>query len=67
MLLAARPCGYRQAFGSDASATSFPLTLAGGEMGSANQRLRTGGGDRYRVLLLDHERHTEDMGECVSE
>ena len=36
-------------------------------MGSANQRMRTGGGDRYRVLLLDHERHTEDMGEWRTE
>ncbi|XP_024375044.1 ATP-dependent Clp protease adapter protein CLPS2, chloroplastic [Physcomitrium patens] len=36
-----------------------PRTEEGGESGRAAQRNRTGGGERYRVLLLDHERHTE--------
>lgn len=32
-------------------------------MGNLKQRLRNRGGDKYRVLLLDHERHTEQYGE----
>lgn len=31
-------------------------------MGKLSQRRIFGGGDRYRVLLLDHERHTETQG-----
>eukprot|EP00270_Netrium_digitus_P009296 TRINITY_DN2829_c0_g1_i1.p1 TRINITY_DN2829_c0_g1~~TRINITY_DN2829_c0_g1_i1.p1 ORF type:complete len:205 (+),score=18.51 TRINITY_DN2829_c0_g1_i1:99-713(+) len=41
------------------SSSSAPKTDEGGEMGKLRQRLRHDGGDRYRVLLLDHERHTE--------
>lgn len=37
-----------------------PKTDAGGDMAQLRQRMRTGGGDKYRVLLLDDERHTED-------
>lgn len=36
--------------------------ITGGESGKATQRVRTGGGDRYRVLLLDAEHHTETFG-----
>lgn len=38
---------------------SAPRTEEGGERGQSRQRVRLGGGDKYRVLLLDHERHTE--------
>lgn len=40
---------------------SAPRTEEGGEMGKSRQSVRLGGGDRYRVLLLDHERHTESQ------
>ncbi|KAH9288556.1 hypothetical protein KI387_032673, partial [Taxus chinensis] len=39
--------------------TSTPSVDAGGEIGKSWEKRRTGGGDRYKVLLLDHERHTE--------
>ncbi|CAI5998465.1 unnamed protein product [Closterium sp. NIES-65] len=48
--------GLDQSGGADGA----PKTDAGGEMGQLKQRMRNGGGDRYRVLLLDHEKHTED-------
>ncbi|CAI7734188.1 unnamed protein product [Closterium sp. NIES-54] len=48
--------GLDQSGGEDGA----PKTDAGGEMGQLKQRMRNGGGDRYRVLLLDHEKHTED-------
>ncbi|CAM6123275.1 unnamed protein product [Calypogeia fissa] len=41
------------------SPDTAPRTEEGGEMGKSRQTVRYGGGDRYRVLLLDHERHTE--------
>ena len=31
-------------------------------MGKLKQRIRHSGGDKYRVLLLDHEKHTEQFG-----
>lgn len=34
-------------------------TEEGGEMGKLRARIRRRGGSRYRVLLLDHERHIE--------
>ncbi|KAH7296433.1 hypothetical protein KP509_26G023000 [Ceratopteris richardii] len=37
-----------------------PSVQEGGEMGKLSQKRILGGGDRYRVLLLDHEKHTED-------
>ncbi|KAG0621922.1 hypothetical protein M758_3G058700 [Ceratodon purpureus] len=40
-----------------------PQTEEGGESGKDRQRVRTGGGDRYRVLLLDAEHHTESYVE----
>lgn len=40
---------------------SGPQTDEGGERGQLRDRLRLGGGDQYRVLLLDHERHTEGL------
>lgn len=46
--------------GLDQSQTSQePRVEEGGEMGKLSQRRIYGGGDRYRVLLVDHERHTE--------
>eukprot|EP00249_Psilotum_nudum_P008788 c21508_g1_i1 orf=124-723(+) len=46
--------------GLDQSGSSpQPSVEEGGERGRLLQKLRYGGGDRYRVLLLDHERHTE--------
>ncbi|KAI5084242.1 hypothetical protein GOP47_0000411 [Adiantum capillus-veneris] len=39
-----------------------PSVEEGGEMGKLSQRRISGGGDRYRVLLLDHEKHTEGRG-----
>ena len=33
-------------------------------MGKDSQRVRTGSGDRYRVLLLDAEHHTESYGKA---
>lgn len=37
----------------------------GGEMGKLPQRRKFAGGDRYRVLLLDHDKHTESQVESV--
>lgn len=41
--------------------SSSPQADAGGEMGKLGQRIRHSGGDKYRVLLLDHEKHTEQF------
>lgn len=49
--------GLDQSFGQDKG----PSTESGGEMGRLKDRMRTGGGDQYRVLLLDHARHTEGL------
>ena len=35
-------------------------------MGKLMQKRNSGGGDRYRVLLLDHEKHTESRGEFLT-
>lgn len=43
------------------SPDTAPRTEEGGEMGKSRQTVRFGGGDKYRVLLLDHERHTESQ------
>lgn len=39
--------------------TEAPRTDSGGESGSTDRKNGTGGGDVYRVLLLDDDRHTE--------
>eukprot|EP01018_Ginkgo_biloba_P031534 Gb_16952 [translate_table: standard] len=38
-----------------------PSAEEGGEIGKVRQKRGSGGGDRYKVLLLDHERHTESQ------
>ena len=35
-------------------------------MGKLMQKRKSGGGNRYRVLLLDHEKHTESRGELLT-
>jgi hypothetical protein len=38
---------------------------AGGEMGASKQQVRFGGGERFRVILLDDVRHTESQGSLM--
>jgi len=48
--------------GLDQSGTdSTPRTSEGGEMGASKQQVRFGGGERFRVILLDDVRHTESQ------
>lgn len=42
-----------------------PSAEEGGEIGKVREKRGTGGGDRYKVLLLDHERHTESQVAAV--
>lgn len=42
-----------------------PSAEEGGEMGKVREKRGSGGGDRYKVLLLDHERHTESQVAAV--
>lgn len=52
--------------GFDQSQFDTPMTAEqGGEIGKVREKRGTGGGDRYKVLLLDHERHTESQVAAV--
>lgn len=39
---------------------------AGGDIGRVKDKKSTGGGDDYRVLLLDDARHSENLGNFLS-
>lgn len=55
------PCEW-----SRVSRLNCMYTVTGGESGKEKDRVRTGGGDRYRVLLLDAEHHTETFGKKLA-
>lgn len=42
-----------------------PKADEGGEMGKLRDKRGSGGGERYKVLLLDHEKHTESQVTAV--
>uniref|UniRef100_A0A0D6R3A7 Adaptor protein ClpS core domain-containing protein n=1 Tax=Araucaria cunninghamii TaxID=56994 RepID=A0A0D6R3A7_ARACU len=45
--------------------TPTPKVDEGGEMGKSREKRGSGGGERYKVLLLDHEKHTESQVAAV--
>lgn len=43
------------------------LGFAGGDIGRVGDKKATRSGDSYKVLLIDDERHTEELGKAKKE